>query len=89
MKWEEQEDGDDLQTAEGKAGEGSVAGSGCTVLTFKCLDAMKANGGVTDASVVEVALHSAAGNILVRAVINDTQPRILSMESAAVARGAR
>ena len=89
MKQDEQELGDDLQADEGKAAEGSGAGGGCTALTFDCMDAMKANGGMTNVSVVEVTMQSAAGNALVRAMINDGQPRILSMESAAVARGTR
>ena len=89
MKQEEQELGDDLQADEGKAAEGSGAGGGCTALTFDCMDAMKANGGMTNVSVVEVTMQSAAGNALVRAMINDGQPRILAMESAAVARGTR
>ena len=89
MKQEEQELGDELQADEGEAAEGSGAGGGCTALTFDCIDAMKSNGGMTDVSVVEVTMQSAAGNALVRAMINDGQPRILAMESAAVARGTR
>ena len=89
MKQEDQELGDDLQADEGKAAEGSGAGGGCTALTFDCMDAMKANGGIANVSVVEVTMQSAAGNALVRAMINDGQPRILAMESAAVARGTR
>ena len=89
MKQEEQELGADLQADEGKAAEGSGAGGGCTAMTFDCIDAMKANGGVTNVSVVEVTMQSAAGHALVRAMINDGQPRILAMESAAVARGTR
>ena len=89
MKQEDKELGDDLQTDEGKAAEGSGAGGGCTALTFACIDAMKGNGGMTNVSVVEVTMQSAAGNALVRAMVNDGQPRILAMESAAVARGTR
>ena len=89
MKQEEQELGADLQADEGKAAEGSGAGGGCTALTFDCMDAMKGNGGMTNVSVVEVAMQSAAGNALVRAMISDGQPRILAMESAAVAHGTR
>ena len=89
MKQEEQELGADLQADEVKAAEGSGAGGGCTALTFDCIDAMKENGGMTNVSVVEVTMQSAAGNALVRAMINDGQPRILAMESAAVARGTR
>ena len=89
MKQEGQELGADLQADEGKAAEGSGAGGGCTALTFDCMDAMKGNGGMTNVSVVEVAMQSAAGNALVRAMISDGQPRILAMESAAVALGTR
>ena len=89
MKQEDQELGDGLKADEGKAAEGSGAGGGCTALTFDCLDAMRANGGMTNVSVVEVTMQSAAGNALVRAMINDGQPRIVAMDSAAVARGVR
>ena len=89
MKQDEQQVSDELQADEGKAAEGSGAGGGCTALTFDCMDAMKANGGMTNVSVVEVTMQSAAGKALVRAMINDGQPRILAMESAAVARGTR
>ena len=89
MKQDGQELGDDLQADEGQAAEGSGAGGGCTALTFDCMDAMKGNGGMTNVSVVEVTMQSAAGKALVRAMINDGQPRILAMESAAVALGTR
>jgi general secretion pathway protein K len=89
MKQEEQELGDDLQYDEGVAAAGSGAGGVCTALTFDCMDAMMANGVMAGVSVVEVTMQSAAGNALVRAMISDGQPRIVAMESAAVARGTR
>lgn len=89
MKQEDQELADDVQADEGKAAEGSGAGGGCTALTFDCIDAMKASGGMTNVSVVEVTMQSAAGGALVRAMINDGQPRILAMDGAAIARRTR
>ena len=89
MKQEEQELDADLQADEGQAAEGSGAGGGCTALTFDCIDAMKASGGMTNVSVVEVTMQSAAGSALVRAMINDGQPRILAMDGAAIARRTR
>ena len=89
MKQEEQELDADLQADEGQAAEGSGAGGGCTALTFDCIYAMRASGGMTNVSVVEVTMQSASGSALVRAMINDGQPRILAMDGAAIARRTR